>query len=301
MSLCMCFMSINWICLESLMLYCASYFREILGADFDGGFYLNKLFKGLESNSVLFVLNETGLFKSLKYEEVIELLEKQPFLQDDNKSCRRNMNEINMVLCFTILKRFTNLIIGSISGVLIEQDGINVPYTNILAKTYVEEIKLDIVKIEPVALRVEILENIFSLLFVRRSDIKDQEQEDIDYDNIEEVSMNSSSMSRSVDSLITTVDEVTDTSKSSSLRSETSLVAGTSVGVAPSKRDLFPAKVDNDVQQFKDQVMEALLQEIEESSTDTLKENKKEKASLQSSTNVFSKCCHFAGSVIVTQ
>ena len=257
--------------------------REILGSDYDTNSHLNKLFKGLESNSVLFVLNETELFKSLKHEEVIELLEKQPFIQDGYQSSDKNSNEINIFLSFTILKRFINLIIGSISGTLIEHDGVRVPFTNELIKTYLMEIKLDIAKVEPIALRIEVLENLFSLLFIRKSDLKDQQEEDIDVDIVEDISIDSS-MSRSLDSLSTIMDDPVDSSKPSSLKSG-GACSMDSLNTLPSrtraskvKQVLFApdCKDADQTEKLKNDIMDALLEEIDVSPTDTLKPVAKE-------------------------
>ena len=110
--------------------------------------------------------------------------------------------EINIYLSFTVIKHLLSIIIASLNGIFKDKNGVLVPYSTELMRGCVHELKTDIEKIEPLELRIELLENIFSLLFLKTADLKDQEKDDIDCENPEELTLNNS-ISFSLDSLST--------------------------------------------------------------------------------------------------
>ncbi|XP_057314867.1 zinc finger FYVE domain-containing protein 26-like [Hydractinia symbiolongicarpus] len=260
-----------------LIQWCMEKAKAILGPDYDTSILLNVLFKQLESSSVLSVLNKTNLLKMLKNEEVVDILEQQLVLEDIPQNNIQSGNEVEIFISFTILKRFINLVIASRNGVLIEHDGVKVPFTIDLVKTYLTELKIDIIKIEPITLRLEVLENIFSLLFLQASNFKGQHQEDIDYDNIEDRSMNSSMsysiMSQSLESLSTLGDDPGDGKSSPSLTRNTESARN-------AKAALFRTWKSLDMSFKKVDGIETLMQKMEGSSTGTIKEILEEQSNL---------------------
>lgn len=223
-----------------------------MGVTFDGNLLLNVLFKQLEHSSVLHVLNETKLLKTLQYQEVVELLNKQTEIHKSYKEI--SFESVNTYLGFTIMKNFISLLIASKTGKILTQSNAIVELTSELLITLMSNLKKDLDNIEPISSKVEILENIFSLLFLRTSNFQDSVTEDIDFDNIED-SSRESSMSQSLDS---NAEEVTDVVKTEMKKARRSLIFGDSV---TEEKKLLS----------KDDINQALLQEIEGSSSDTLK------------------------------
>ena len=170
---------------------------------------MTTLFQHLESNSVLYVLNETKLFKSLKYDEVIDLLMKQPSRDYGTESQCSSIEEVNVFSCFEILRRFLGLIMSSVTGVLIETDGSEVEYSPELITKFCKEVKELFSKLQSITIKLELLENMFAMLFLRTSDFKDACDGDIDHDNVEEITLSvNTSMTASMDSLSTIGEDV---------------------------------------------------------------------------------------------
>ena len=216
---------------------------------------LNLLFKQLDHSSVLFVLNETKLLKTLQYKEVIDLLEQQTEIHESYK----NTSEEHMTtyLCYTTIKNFSNLLVASKTEKLINESNIEVCFTNEVLKERIASLKTDIEKITNLESRIEVLENIFSMLFIRTSDFKGCEREDIDFDNRED-SSRESSMSQSIDSNID--DENINLVQQNVKKAQRSLIF--EYGDYYEERKLVS----------KDDINQALLQEIQDgSSSDTIK------------------------------
>ena len=173
--------------------------REILGDKFDNQSLLNVLFKQLDHSSVLFILNETKLLRTLQYKEVVDLLYQQTEIDESYKTS--SSQHISTYLCFTIIKRYAALSLASKTGRFIKESNVEVDFTEDVLAESIHELKKNIDEIKISTEKVEVLENIFSLLFIRSSDFKGSEREDIDFDNIEDSSRDSS-MSQSFDSNI---------------------------------------------------------------------------------------------------
>lgn len=201
---------------------------------------------------MLHVLNETKLLKTLQYEEVIELLKKQTEIYEIYE--KSSSESVNVYLCFTIMKKFISLLIASKTGKILTESNTIVDLTTELLAETMTNLLQDIEKIETLSSKIEILENIFSLLFLRTSYFQDCVHEDIDFDNIED-SSRESSMSQSLDS---NADDVTEVMKNEMKKTRRSLIFGESV---------YDKKLLS-----KDDINQELLQEIEGSSSDTLKQ-----------------------------
>lgn len=215
---------------------------------------LNLLFKQLDHSSVLFVLNETKLLKTLQYKEVIDLLEQQIEIHESYKNASEEHK--TTYLCYTTIKNFANLLVASKTEKLINESNIEVCFNNEVLKERIALLKIDIEKIMNLESRVEVLENLFSMLFVRTSDLKGFERDDIDFDNRED-SSHESSMSQSIESNID--DENIDLVQQNVKKAQRSLIFEYDYC---EERKLIS----------KDDINQALLQEIQDgSSSDTIK------------------------------
>lgn len=170
-----------------------------MGDKLDKDALLNLLFKQLDHSSVLFVLNETKLLKTLQYKEVIDLLQQQTEI---HKSYQNTSEQHKTTyLCYHTIKNFSNLLIASKTQKMIDKSNVEIDFSDEVLKEEIASLKTDIEKIENLQSRIEVLENIFAMLFTRNSDFKGFEREDIDFDNRED-SSHESSMSQSIDSNI---------------------------------------------------------------------------------------------------
>lgn len=229
--------------------------REILGDKFDNQSLLNILFKQLNHSSVLFVLNETKLLRTLQYKEVVDLLYQQTEIHESYKSA--SSQHISTYLCFTIIKKYTALSLASKIGTFVNDSNTEVDFTEDVLTENMTELKKNIEEIDNSTEKVEVLENIFSLLFIRSSDFKGCEREDIDFDNIEDSSRDSS-MSQSFESNFD--EESENTIQKEVKKAQRSLIFGLTDGTKEKKL------ISND------DINQSLLQEIQDgSSSDTLK------------------------------
>ena len=216
---------------------------------------LNVLFKQLDHSSVLFVLNETKLLKTLQYKEVIDLLQQQTEIHESYKNTSEEHK--TTYLCYTTIKNFSNLLIASKTKKFINDSNIEVGFTNDVLKERIESLKTDIEKILNLESRIEVLENIFSMLFIRNSDFKGFGREDIDFDNRDD-SSHESSMSQSIDSNFD--DESFNFIQQNVKKTQRSLIF--EYGDYAEERKLIS----------RDDINQALLQEIQDgSSSDTIK------------------------------
>ena len=235
-------------------------FREILGDEYDGDTIVDKLFQQIDSKSVLSVLSGAHLLKTLKYEEVMNLLEKKHHFDKSTKTSQ--FSEEDDFICYCVIKRYYHLILGENSGVITEDDGIQVPFSNELIKTYMLEIKQEISKLTSPLLKIEILENLFAMIFLRSTDLKHfRFTEDIDNDNLDADSINSSftfgSVSPSTDSLSTIGEDQAEFKFSSSFKTNQERFMLENIS-----KESKPSPVSTNT---------VLLQEIGESSSETLK------------------------------
>ena len=169
------------------------------------------------------------------------------------------MSEQHIVtfLCYTIIKRYIDLLISSKTGKFVNGSNVEVEFSSDVLKEQIAELKLFIEKIASPDSKIEVLENIFSLLFIRSSDYQGYEREDIDFDNIEDSSRDSS-MSQSIDSNIE--DDPGFFMKNEIKKAQRSLIF--------TERDIEGERKLIS----KDDINAALLQEIQDgSSSDTLK------------------------------
>lgn len=230
------------------------FFSNILGSEFDTRLLLNVLFKQLDHSSVLYILNETKLLKTLQYDEVMELLQKQTEIHDMYE--RSALKNINVFLCFTAMQKMISLLIASKTRRILTENNTVVDLTPELMNDIMGDFRQEIEKIESLSLKVEILENLFSLLFLRSTDFKDCVREDIDHDNIEDSSRDSS-MSQSLES---NAEDRSEDMSNELKKARRTLIFG--YGESIEEKKLLS----------KDDINEALLQELEGSSSDTLKQ-----------------------------
>lgn len=163
---------------------------------------MDMFFRGLRSSSLLYALNDTKLIIILKYNELSYMLENQPNWCNNDDQYELISNEQDVYCCFYVLKCLIDLIMASICGTLIDFNGEKLLITEELILDYISDMRFITKNIASLYLKVELLENMFSLLFLRRSDFKHQPSEDIDCDNISIVSNLSRTLSRSLDSLL---------------------------------------------------------------------------------------------------
>ncbi|XP_065670039.1 uncharacterized protein LOC100197921 isoform X5 [Hydra vulgaris] len=156
----------------NLMQRCFSKMSEIFGSKLDSSIF-KLAFCQKELSCALFVLNETNLLKEMKFDSIIDILQMQPV---DGFDGSMQSEEINIYCSFTIIRQLLNIIIAPFTGVLKDKNGVILPYSVDLVCDYFHKLKADVEKIEPLELRVELLENIFSLLFLRTEDLKDPEK-----------------------------------------------------------------------------------------------------------------------------
>ncbi|XP_012560340.2 zinc finger FYVE domain-containing protein 26 isoform X1 [Hydra vulgaris] len=173
----------------NLMQRCFSKMSEILGNKLDSSIFKLALCQK-ELSCALFVLNETNLLKEMKFDGIIDILQMQPV---DGFDGSMQSEEINIYCSFTIIKQLLNIIMAPFTGVLKDKNGVILPYSVDLVCDYFYKLKADVEKIEPLELRIELLENIFSLLFLRTEDLKDPKKNDCESPH--ELTLNSSSPS----------------------------------------------------------------------------------------------------------
>ena len=170
------------------------------------------------------------------------------------------MSEQHIVtfLCYTIIKKYIDLLIASKTSKFINDSNVEVEFSVEVLKEQIAELKTFIESLASPKSKIEVLENIFSLLFIRSSDYKGFDREDIDFDNIED-SSRESSMSQSIDSNI-------EDDPGTYMRSE----------IKKAQRSLIFTEKDIEGERgkllSKDDINLALLQEIQDgSSSDTIK------------------------------
>lgn len=112
------------------------------------------LFHDMDFYSVLHILNKLNLINLFHFEEVIDILQHQPpcvTLEEPSDNGRHKQSEIRTYICFCILQSVINCFIGKGDK----------------ASGSVNDVKLLIRRVRPLIYRLEILEDLFSLLFVR--------------------------------------------------------------------------------------------------------------------------------------
>ena len=112
------------------------------------------IFQGMDFCSILFVLNKLHFLELLRPDEVIDLLTGQPLcaILESSIECERlKQSEVRTYLRFCVLQHAV--------GTFIQQ--------NFEDSTFVSNVRTLIPSIKPLVFRLETLEDMFSLLFVR--------------------------------------------------------------------------------------------------------------------------------------
>ncbi len=117
------------------------------------------MFHELAFDSILQVLNKMRLTERFEQEEITKILENQP---TDDHNTANQVSEVVVYLCFRILQKSLRSYLKDYNAT---ED------FDVEAADKFQGIRELLCKIYPLSLRLELLENLFSLLFIRQEDL----------------------------------------------------------------------------------------------------------------------------------
>eukprot|EP00794_Sanderia_malayensis_P003215 gene3215-3692_t len=138
------------------------------------------MFQQLQFNSILSMLNNLDLIRNLPADDVIDILDKQPLFGSQTttttgKQARCSSIEATVFLCFQVIQRCLYTYLKTYGRKISLRDlrRVSIDYREDEA-----ELKALIRRVYPLSLRLELLENLFSLLFIRQTDLLETEAGD---------------------------------------------------------------------------------------------------------------------------
>ena len=263
---------------------------------------VTKMFQRLDSHSVLFVLNQTKLLKALSGAEVLEILRKQPIgdtreVEFGHTSDPKIRKEVTMYLCFQILRKFVELLMKLNCDQTLMKESHKLANeslsTDDFVSSTVNDLKDLISQIHPLTLRLELLENLFALLFLRGQDLIEALDDDVD-SVCEQTHSLDSSISESMESFstididVSAKDFVSHPEKSRPVQTSTPTSKGTHLSQEPPSYERHPSgSVERARRQLYDDVFdesdfEILNHGTSDSMTEESTTNRKNSASIGS-------------------
>ena len=197
-----------------------------------------EMFQSLDSHSILHVLHQSTNLSKLPVDEVLEMLKTRPVFTVDKESSPETLE--NSFDEKAEISRDTALFHGFCAvrcfmEAIVEGSVLDDPDSRVDVQSKIDEAQTHISSIFPLTFRVELLENIFSLLFISSEHFTDDVLQNVESDELETLESHSfhSSRTTSMESFVSIDSKTASPWRSSSRANDINLDLSASCTVSP--------------------------------------------------------------------